>query len=308
MSGQRIYGRDYQLTIKPDGDNDPLVYTPPTQIKFNIINSANNSVATSLITIYGLSTATRNRLRKKDVQREDFHGFGSVELLAGYEDMMSPIFSGQINYVEIGHEGPSLYTRLYCATKFTAWRDVDINHTWTGQTPALEVLRDIASAFRLRVEFNGDFSDIQPFANGYSSYRRAYQELDEMAMHWGFTWRITSSSVIITRKNATRNQTAIEISAKNGMEGIPRFYFEKTEIDIKLDGRIQPDDQVKVTSDYWSINYNAMYYTDFKNYPQMIVNTGTFKVLSTAHEGDFWGDTWKTTLGCYWFSGGAPRG
>lgn len=304
MSEQNIYDRDYTLTIRPDGENSPLVYTPPMQVKFTVINSANNSFATSLITIYGLSTATRNRIRKKDVQQKDFDGFGQVELSAGYKDMSTLIFVGKINYVEIGHEGPNLYTRLYCATKFTNWRDIDVNHTWGNSTPALEVMTDIASTFGLRTEINGDFSDVQPFVNGYSSSRKAYQELDDMGLHWGFTWRVTDTSVIITRKNATRNQTPVEISSKNGMEGTPRFYFDKTEVDIKLDGRLQPDDRIKVTSDYWSINYNAMYYTDLKNYPQTIINTAIFKVLSTTHEGDYWGDTWKTTLGCYLFTGG----
>lgn len=303
MSNQIIFGRDYKLILKPD-DHDPITCTPPMQVKFSIINSANNAIATALITVYGLSPATRNRLRKKDVQQKDFKGFGSVELHAGYEGAVSAIFNGQINYVEIGREGPNLYTRLYCSTKLTEWRNVAVNKTWAGNTPALEVLTDIVSVFGLRVEMNGDFSDIQPFVKGYSSCRKAAEELDEMALHWGFTWRITSSSIIITRKNAVRNQDAINISAKNGMEGSPRFYFEKTEIDIKLDGAIQPDDLIIVDSDYWSINYNAMYYSDFKNVPQMLVNNGRFKVLSTAHEGDFWGDTWKTTLGCYWYSGG----
>ncbi|MCR9028323.1 hypothetical protein NXA99_07220 [Citrobacter amalonaticus] len=304
MSNQIIFGRDYKLILKPDND-DHITCIPPMQVKFTVINSANNAIATALITVYGFSAATRNRLRKKDVQQEDFTGFGDVELHAGYEGAITNIFDGKINYVEVGREGPNLYTRFYCSTKLTEWRNTAVNKTWSGNTPAIEVLTDVASVFGLRVELNGDFSDIQPFVKGYSSSRKASEELDEMALHWGFTWRITSSSIIITRKNAVRNQDAIEISAKNGMEGTPRFYFEKTEIDIKLDGTIQPDDLIKVNSDYWSINYNAMYYSDFKNVPQMLVSSGRFKVLSTSHEGDFWGDTWKTTLGCYWHSGGA---
>lgn len=308
MSGQMIFDRDYKLIIKPDNENNPLMYTPPMQVKFTVMNSASNSFATSLITIYGLSKETRNRLQKKNAQGKDFKGFGKVELFAGYKEQTAMIFSGKINYIEIGREGVNLYTRLYCASNLEGWRDVDVNHTWSGNTPAIEVLSDIASLFGLRVEFNGDFSDIQPFVRGYSSSRKAHQELDDMSYAWGFTWRFTSSSTVLTRNNATRNSVPIEISAKNGMEGVPRFYFDKTEVDVKLDGRIQPDDRIRVSSEFWSVNYNAMYYTDLKNYPQQIINTAIFKVLSTTHEGDFWGDTWKSTLACFLFSGGGING
>lgn len=301
LTTENLFGRDYTLTITPDKTDEPMIYTPPMQIKFNIINSPDNSIATALITIYGLSIESRNRLRKQNVTKNDFSGFGDVSLIAGYEGETSEIFNGEINFVEIGYEGPDLYTRLYCAAKQRKWTETVINRSWGENTPALEVMTDIAKAYGLRVEINGNFSDIQPFVGGYSTTDLAYHELDRMSYAWGFTWRLTNDAVIITRKDAVRPDSIHEISAKNGMESTPRFYFEQTEVDIKMDGRIHPDDVAHITSDFWTVNYSGVYYTDIDRLPQEMTRIGKFKVLSTSHEGDFWGDTWKTTLSCYWY-------
>lgn len=300
MNTGQIFGRNYTLTVIPDDDGEPLVYEPPMQVRFAVINSADNAISTALITIYGLSVESRNRLRKQDATVDDFSSFGTVVLKAGYGDETPEIFRGEINSLEIGHEGPNLYTRLYCATKQLEWTKVVINKSWGNNTPALEVLTDIAETFGIRVEMNGDFSDIQPFVKGYRAAGLSSEYLDRMAYEWGFTKRITDTAVIITRNNAVRNNAAYEISANSGMEGTPRFYYRETEIDIRMYGIIQPDDVVHITSDFWTINYSNIY-TQVDRAPSEMTRIGKFKVLATSHEGDFWGDAWRTTLRCYWY-------
>ncbi|CAI2056375.1 Uncharacterised protein [Serratia entomophila] len=86
------------------------------------------------------------------------------------------------------------------------------------------------------------------------------------------------------------------------MEGVPRWYLSTMELDVKLNHQIQPDDVINVTSSFWTINFSGMYQSDLQGLSeiQKQQRTGRFNVLSTYHEGAFWGDTWKTTLINLW--------
>ena len=78
-----------------------------------------------------------------------------------------------------------------------------------------------------------------------------------------------------------------DITYKNGMEGVPRWYLSTMELDVKLNHQIQPDDVINVTSSFWTINFSGMYQTDLQGLSeiQRKQRTGRFNVLSTYHEG-----------------------
>ncbi|MDB6366760.1 hypothetical protein PH242_03430 [Photorhabdus bodei] len=289
-----LFGRDYKLTVKSVDDVE-LICAPPMQIKFSVTNMPQNQVASALITIYGVSEKYRQLIQKYDNKKARY---GTVVLSAGYINNSGMIFNGQINSVEVARDGVNVYVRLYCWS--VKWNEAVIGKTWGSNTPAKEVLKDVASTFENPVEFIGDFSDLPVFSHGLTlPYTRSRDFLNQMKATWEYEILISHARTVLIRKGASSN-VMHEISSKNGMEGFPRWYRKDLEIDVKLDHRIQPADTIKITSEFWTINYSGMYQTGLQDMANTQRRTGKFNVLATSHQGDFWKDTWKTTITCLW--------
>ncbi|EKN4908407.1 TPA: hypothetical protein PXN31_003280 [Yersinia enterocolitica] len=290
------FGRNYLLTITPVS-GDELTYQPPLEIRFAVDNTPQNVDATARITLYGISARTRALIQRYDDKEKRY---GNLILKAGYGDNIGTIFSGRIHNVEVVKEGVNTCLRLYCRTIGLAW-NTTIFKTWGANTPAIEMLKDVAAVFGLDVEVIGDFSDLPRFATSYNSGGRLCRDiLDSVKDDWKYYWMITPSRVLLAREGAARKWATHEITAKNGMESVPRWYLSTMEIDVKMNHQIQPADVINVTSSFWTINFSGMYNTDLNNLANIQQQTGQFNVLRTYHEGTLWGDTWKTTLISQW--------
>lgn len=294
----KYFDRDYELSVTAI-NGEVLTYRPPMEIRFAIDNSPQNANATARITIYGVSAKARDLIQRYDAQQKRY---GNVVLKAGYKGNVGTIFSGRINNIEVMKDGVNTCLRLYCWTVGLEWNK-SIFKTWGADTPAVEVLRDTAAAFGAGVEVIGDFSDLPRNPRPYPSGGRLCRDiLNEMMSTWRYRWRLTPSRTVIIREGAARDWATHDITSKNGMEGVPRWYLSTMELDVKLNHQIQPDDVINVTSSFWTINFSGMYQTDLQGLSeiQKQQRTGRFNVLSTYHEGAFWGDTWKTTLISLW--------
>ncbi|WP_033576166.1 phage protein [Dickeya chrysanthemi] len=292
-----IFGRTYNLQITTV-DGTVVTCEPPTQIRFMITNMPENQVATAQITLYGISAEYRALMQRFDEQKQRY---GTVKLSAGYDSSSGEIYSGQINSVEIGRDGVSVYIRLNCWSIDT-WRDAVIGKTWGEKTPVADVLRDVAATFELPVEMIGDFSGLPAFQQGFTlAFTSSRDFLNSRQSEWGYSWYITTSRVTIVKSGASRAITH-EISSENGMEGMPRWYQTDMEVDVRLDHTIQPGDIIKVSSDFWTISYSGMYQTGLNNKADRQRREGKFRVLATSHVGDYWGDLWTTTTRCLWDS------
>ncbi|MGM3159953.1 phage protein [Dickeya undicola] len=292
-----IFGRTYNMQITTI-DGTVVTCEPPTQIRFMITNMPENQVATAQITIYGISAEYRALMQRFDEQKQRY---GTVRLSAGYDSASGEIYSGQINSVEVGRDGVSVYIRLNCWSIDT-WRDAVIGKTWGEKTPASDVLRDVAATFDLPVEMIGDFSGLPVFQQGFTlAFTSSRDFLNSRQSEWGYSWYITTSRVTVVKSGASRAITH-EISSENGMEGMPRWYQTDIEVDVRLDHTIQPGDIIKVSSDFWTISYSGMYQTGLNNKADKQRREGKFRVLATSLAGDYWGDLWTTTIRCLWDS------
>lgn len=294
----KIWERSYLLEISPAG-GEPMTYKPPMQINFAVVNSPENQAATARISIYGVSAPTRQLIQKYDETRKNF---GTVRLSAGYAEVEGLIFEGDINSVEVGRDNSGTYIRLYCWRNFDRWRNALLNKTWGEGTTAATVISEVATAFNQPVEMIGNFDDLPRFIKGYTMPGISCRDwLNLLKEQWGFSWWMSLSKTVIARNNAARDGVSYEIHSQNGMEGVPRWYLRNMEVDIKMNTQIQPGDVVHISSRFWTINYSSMYNTSAENQAQDQTGTGKFRVLATAHQGDYWNDSWKTTLKCLWY-------
>lgn len=151
-----------------------------------------------------------------------------------------------------------------------------------------------------RLSNNTGFTIRQIFNHGYTmAYTSSRAFLDRMKSAWRYDWLLSENRTVIIRDGATR-PTTYEINVDNGMEGAPRWYQKELEVDVRMNHIIQPGDLIKIRSDFWTINYSGMYNTGLNDMANIQRRTGSFRVLSTTHQGDYWGDDWRTTLRCLW--------
>ncbi|WP_165708333.1 phage protein [Pectobacterium polaris] len=290
----RLFGRTYNLEVT-SAEGNKLTCEPPTQVKFLITNMPMNQVATAMIMIYGVSDQYRQLIQKFDAARQRF---GTVRLTAGYEESSGEIFTGQINSVEVGRDGVSVYLRLNCWS--VIWADATIGKTWGEKTQAIEILQDVARSFGPPIETVGDFSDLPMFNHGYTlPHTSSRNFLNAMKSAWRYDWLLSDTKTTLIRDGATR-PTTYELNSDNGMESYPRWYQKDLEVDARLNHIIQPGDLIKIRSDFWTINYSGMYNSGINDMSNIQRRTGSFRVLSTTHQGDFWNDDWRTTFRCQW--------
>lgn len=289
-----LFGRAYHLEIT-SAEGNKLICDPPTQVRFLITNMPQDSVATAMIMIYGVSSEYRQLIQRWDKKRLRY---GTVRLSAGYDESSGEIYTGQINSVEVGRDGVSVYLRLNCWS--VMWTEASTGKTWGEKARAIEILQDVARSFGKPVQTIGDFSDLPVFNHGYTMpYTSSRAFLDKMKSAWRYDWLLSENRTAIIRDGATR-PTTYEINADNGMESVPRWYQKELEVDVRMNHIIQPGDLIKIRSDFWTINYSGMYNTGLNDMANIQRRTGSFRVLSTTHQGDYWGDDWRTTLRCLW--------
>lgn len=292
----RFFGRKYHLEVTTTS-GEILKYDPPMEVRFAIDNYYQHTLGLARITIYGASARARELIQMRDNTE---HNFGRVVLEAGYEDRCGPIFAGRINSVQVFKDGVNTCIRLNCSSVSTEW-DSTSYQSWGPGTPYQEVIRDIAAKLGAPVEFIGDFSDLPILPFGTTAGGQLCRLLlDKIKRSFKFDWSHNTDRTVITREGASRDWSVHEVSALNGMESAPRWYADRLEVDVKLNNQFQPNDQVIVTSSFWTLNFSGAYHTDYQDLATYQRKNGKFSLLQTSHEGAFWGDTWKTTLGCVW--------
>lgn len=284
----KLFGRNYLLTIK-SGD-DELVYAPPMQIRFACEIWPGNSGGVAQITLYGVSRDTRRAVYAK---------FDRVTLAAGYGEKVGLIFSGDIINIEVGREGVDTYIRLYARPTGQAQEGAFVSKSWGANTPQLDIIRDVAESLLLPVEFIGDFSDLPRALKGRSLCRSSVACMNELAELHGFTWFLGANRLMIIRTKdgkvgQARHGDPHVISAATGMVGSPQILIQGVEVKTKLDASIIPGGTVDIQAETRNFAFSGVYEYQMQRDPAG--GNGLYSVLGVKHEGDFYGDTWDTSI------------
>jgi hypothetical protein len=285
----RLIGRNYRLVIKRGADE--LVYGPPMQVRFSVDNRYGAEGSLAEITLYGAS---------QDTRRAIYNQFDGIVLSAGYGEGIGIVFAGDIINTEIGREGVDKYIKFFCRTAGKQQAQSVISKAWGAGTPQIDIIRDVAESMLLPVEFIGDFSDLPRAIKGRMMCSSSIVCLNELAEIHDFVWSMSENRLIIIRKGAdgtlaTRNTEPHLISAATGMVGSPQILIQQIEVTKKLDPTIIPGDRVDVQSETRNFAFSQVYTAEM-----MVVDptggSGIYSVLNVTHKGDFYGDTWDTTV------------
>lgn len=283
-----LFGRTYRLSVK--SGEDELVYEPPMQIRFHVDVKGGSSGATAEITMYGLTDKTRTVI---------FGKFDNIALSAGYGDQVGLIFNGAIRNIETGREGVDPYIKFYAIAAGREQIESYVSRSWGENTPQVDIIRDVAESMLLPIEFIGDFSDLPPAIKGKVISKPTVTALDELAKLHNFTWIRTPTRLSIIRtlpdgSPASRNTPPHPISAENGMVGSPQILMQGVEVKTLLNPRIRPADTINVSAETRNFAFSGVYQAQLPT--NRAGGNGLYTVVDMTHQGDFYGDTWVTSM------------
>lgn len=288
----QLLGRNYRLTLR--SGQDELVYEPPMQITFNVDCKFGTEGSIAEITLYGASRSTRSVIYNK---------FDQVTLSAGYGTQPGLIFSGGVVNFEIGREGVDSYIKFYCRTSAAKQADGFIRKTWGENTPQADIIREVAEAMLLPVEFVGDFSGLPKAIKGRTLCMPSVSCMNDLARTHGFTWSLNGNRMTIIKldengRPAARQSPPHIVSAETGMIGSPQILIQQVEVSKKLDPAIRPSDRIDLQASTRNFAFSGVYAARIMD-ADPTGGSGIYTVLNVRHEGDFHGDTWDTSIEGY---------
>jgi len=287
-----LFGRVYELEIGtgtglvrrfdgfPSADNTPL------NIRFTVDQTPVAERSYSEITIYGLNRESRSAI---------YEQYTTVTLKAGYASYYGAIFNGSIENVEIGRDGPDSYVKLFCQSGAESWEEARISKTFGQNTPQKEIIKAVAETFGFPVEFVGDFDSLPRALKGRVLDRDSKSAMRQLANSFDFEWFVSNGQMTIVKEGAQRPAAEpYKYTPATGLIGSPQITQKGVDIDVLMNGLIRPFDLYTVESETAALTFNGIYYQR-QDFPKTN-GEGTNQALSLVHEGDFYGDTWKTSI------------
>lgn len=302
----KYFKRVYKLDIGVPGNIFTVDGFPsrdirsPAQIRFTITQSANIGYSIAEITVFGLSRDRRKHIADRvrfhyDKQRADpnYKDFEPVTLVAGWQEGFGLIFNGQINNVEFGRDGPESTFKMFCQSSAKQWRNAYINRSFGPGTPQINIISAVAETLGTSVQFVGDFSKLPRAIKGRTLSQDSKSAMDELARSFEFEWMSENGRIIVVKDGAVRTDSSVHVYTPiTGLVGSPIITDRGVDAEVLLNPYIRPWDQFEIKATAAKVNFSGIYNTT-RIEPSA---KGIHDVLSLVHEGDFYGDTWKTKI------------
>lgn len=292
----KYFGRVYEIFIEmSDGSQRffngfPRFDFSPLQVTFSIDQTPSSHRAYGEISIYGLNKKSR---------RDIYERFSRVTLKAGWREEYGSIFSGSIENVEIGRDGPDTYLTMYCQSGAQEWPEVTVTRSFGKNTPYKEIIRHIGEKFA-PVTFIGDFDSLGKALKGWSpppvDGKAAMRQLQN-GFDPGFDWFLSSTGeMLIVRDGTDRGDNAQTFSytPANGLIGSPEITDLGVNVDVLLNPLVRVYDQYTIVSETRAFSFAGVYYQS-RQFPETTGESAN-RVIALNHQGDFYGDTWQTSM------------
>jgi len=179
------------------------------------------------ISVYNLSTETRNRLKEKHQ---------AVELLAGYGDDVSIIFRGTTTNVLHKKDGTGWRTDIYSGDGQKEFSENFFSKSYSAGTTVKQIVKDMAAT--MGYSANTDtVLDTDTIIKSVSYSGRAKDALDEITKDFDYSWSIQWGALEILDSSGWLSNvpTAVVLRADTGMLGSPTL-IDRTDRNRKVVG------------------------------------------------------------------------
>lgn len=237
------------------------------QVTFEVRKTARRGSNKATIKIWNLSDDSVGALNQKGVV---------VDLIAGYRDNFSLLFSGDVakRGVSTERQGPDRITTIEAGNSERALRETRSDLSLSPDSGTDDVLRAVADKMGVGV---GNLADLpqKKYLTGFVHSGLARDVLDEVAQDLGVRWSIQNGQLQFLAPGAVVGNTAVLLSPDSGLIGAPGLVKDGLEARALLNPDIVPGKKIKVESESIS---------------------AFFKVTEVTHRGDFRGSDWFTQV------------
>lgn len=276
MNGNVLFQRVVTLTVGEREFSD-------LRVSFDIQRTSRSKPNPAEIRIYGLSKETREAISER---------LTPVRLVAGYSGQAGQIFSGQLDSVQHGKDGPTIVTTIHASDGRAAWKSYADAKGWRAGTPWQAVIKELATSMGLAVP-PAALATITGAARGpYTVQGYAWREMDVLIAQLGLQWSIQDGSFQVVQADQATNESVVLLTPDSGLVGVPKFTDPKisrvgrnrtkrrrsaVEIDALLQPEFTPGRQIRIESQ---------------------TMTGDYRIDSVTHKGDSHMGQLMSTLAC----------
>jgi len=298
-SNGKLFGRAYSLTIIPPsvpGDysklNKGTAYgntnsKAPIRIGFDINQNNKPKENKGKFELYNLSLATRQSIGRG----------AQIVFDAGYQATHGVVFSGLVKQVHFERRGPDIVTILEADDGGSNIICSHIDQHFPRGSTWATIVQAIATAMGTPYPYNPVPASIGGcigvpsfvFPRGFVAHGKCSTVLTTLCRKFGLDWFILNGAINIVPQTMHNGDTAVLISSKTGMIGVPsRSTGSMIKFTSLLNPKLVPARLVQLVSVDKTLN-------------------GYYKVLGIKVEGDTHDSKWQTECECIALASGGAK-
>lgn len=249
------------------------------EIDFNISFNDKEEPDVSEITIYNLSDSTIEQIKRD----------GYLLLNAGYRELgnKANILTGEIEEIKTEWQGLDKVTKITVSDGAKQWRTVSLNKTYTENTKASFIMRDLCNALGYEIVEITPVDDIE-YKLGKTIKGLASKSLQQLIKDTKSKMFINKNRITIRDQNKGYD-TGFVLNVDSGLIGSPTL--NKNESGDKTEEREYKKDKKKneETKKTWKVKclLNPRIETDSVIKIESKSLTGTYRVISGRHTKNF---------------------
>lgn len=277
-----IWHRDWELTI------GTTRISPREGVALDIAFEVEKSLArepnTATIKVFNLGRQRRDALTQGD----------QLELRAGYLDLTSTLFVGEVRRVYSERHGPDVVTMAEARDGGREYRTTRLDRGWSPGTLVSTVVDAAVEALGIGAGNLGQYRDQLTleeggdgvFREGYVTVGPAWRVLSGILSDCGLSWSVQNGNLQVRQPGQPAELTAVHLSASTGLIGSPTR---------DLGGARGRGSQRQMTVNASSLLRPGLY-------PGRVVVLesseveGNFRVKRARYVGDTSGDDWRAEL------------
>lgn len=253
------YNRSYELIVQKR-DGNLLRVRRPFTVEFDIHRNSLSSANTCSIRVYNLNPNNRNQIRKDQF---DFGDLRTIAFAAGYGDLLSLAFQGNITQAWSVREGTNMVTQIECYDGGFAYVNAVTNQQFIGGTPVASIIDSLASTLPdVQVGAIGSFPG--QIARGNSFTGNTIERLTEIT---GGAFFIDNGRAHCLGDTECLDGDVPLINAQSGLLGTPTKEQQYINLELLFEPSLKVGQLIQLQSDT-ADNFN-----------------GTHKILSIKHRG-----------------------
>lgn len=196
------------------------------RMEFKVTKTLKREPNTLDLSICNIAEGTRSRLQRRGA---------AVILMAGYQEGLAQVFSGDARTIDHFRKGSDWITRVQCGDGEKQYTFARVSESFGPGTRLLDAAervartllgRDVGQEFRdLRALLSqtGTRLSVEQFAHGYSAHGRAAAEFDRLMQAAGLSWSIQDGQLVMLPKGRARATAARApvLASDSGLIGSP---------------------------------------------------------------------------------------